>query len=62
MLSVVPLWREFDPLMVLAKPDDKKRKPGGKDKDPGESNDIDAERIFESSVQTETSTVAESAS
>ena len=62
MLSIVPLWRELDPLMVLAKPKEEKRKPDGKCKESGESNDIDAEKIFEPSVGTETSTVGESAS
>ena len=61
LLSVVPLWREFDPLMVFAKPRDKKRKSDRKDKESCESNDMDAERIFDSSKKIDTSAAGESA-
>ena len=61
MMSVIPLWREFDPLMVLAKPGAKKRKPGEKDKESGKSNDTDAEKIFDSSDLTKPSTDSASA-
>ena len=50
LLSALPLWREFDPLPILAKKKNKKqRKPEQEAKDPDEMNDIPAEeRIFES--------------
>jgi hypothetical protein len=49
LMSVLPLWREFDPLPVLATAKEKKREAAGRDKDSQEMNDIEAERIFTSS-------------
>jgi hypothetical protein len=54
-LSVVPLWREFDPLMVLAKPIDKK-KVKGKSKEIPHADDTEVDRLFDASVQTDTTT------
>ncbi|MCZ6893706.1 MAG: hypothetical protein O7H40_06620, partial [Gammaproteobacteria bacterium] len=50
LLSALPLWREFDPLPILGKKKDKKRREDEQEaKDPDEMNDIPAEeRIFES--------------
>jgi len=52
LLSVLPLWREFDPLPILARPKDKKRKNGRDDpesqdaQDSQESDENEVERIF----------------
>jgi hypothetical protein len=46
LLSSLPLWREFDPLPVLATSKDKKRKKQVNDKESGDSNDIKSEGIF----------------
>jgi hypothetical protein len=54
MLSVMPLWREFDPLPVLAKSTDSPRKSDTKGKESGKSNDIEAESIFTPSAGTDT--------
>jgi len=48
LLSTLPLWREFDPLPVLATTKEKKHKSTGCDKDSQEINDIESERIFAS--------------
>ena len=48
LLSTLPLWREFDPLPVLATTKEKKRKSADRDKDSQKMNDIETERIFSS--------------
>ena len=53
LISILPLWREFDPLPVLAKTTEKKRRLDGRDKDSPESNDIESEKIFTSSPSSE---------
>ena len=54
LVSVLPLWREFDPLPVLATTKEKKRRSGGRDKDSRKTNDIESEKIFASSRSPET--------
>ncbi len=54
LISTLPLWREFDPLPVLARTKEKKRRSGGRDKDSQETNDIESESIFTSSPSPET--------
>jgi len=49
LLSTLPLWREFDPLPVLATTMDNKHKSADRDKDSPEMNDIESESIFASS-------------
>ena len=47
LMSVLPLWREFDPLPVLAATTKKKKgKSAARDKDSIEENDMESERIF----------------
>jgi hypothetical protein len=46
LMSVLPLWREFDPLPVLAATKKKKGKSAGRDKDSIEENDMESERLF----------------
>jgi hypothetical protein len=49
LTSVLPLWREFDPLPVLAATTKKKKgKSADDDKDSRETNDIESEGIFTS--------------
>ena len=49
LLSVLPLWREFDPLPVLAATTRKKKgKPADDGKDSQQTNDIESESIFSS--------------
>ena len=48
LMSVLPLWREFDPLPVLATTKEKKCKSTDRVKDSPETNDIESERIFTS--------------
>ena len=48
LLSVLPLWREFDPLPVLATSKEKKRKSGDRGKEISNNNDIESENIFTS--------------
>ena len=53
LLSVLPLWREFDPLPVLATTQKNKRKSADRTKDSCETNDIESERLFTSSPSSE---------
>jgi hypothetical protein len=48
LLTVLPLWREFDPLPVLAATEKKPGKSAGRGKDSTQTNDIDSESIFSS--------------
>ncbi|MGB5727602.1 MAG: hypothetical protein WBM52_10370, partial [Thiogranum sp.] len=50
LMSVLPLWREFDPLPVLAATTRKKKgKSADDDKDSPQTNDIESEEFFASS-------------
>ena len=48
MLTVLPLWREFDPLPVLSTTEKSPTGPTGRGKDSTKTNDIDSESIFSS--------------
>jgi len=49
LMSVLPLWREFDPLPVLAATTRKKKRKSADDgKDSQQTNDIESESIFSS--------------
>ena len=54
LVSVLPLWREFDPLPVLATTKKNECRSGGRDKDSPQTNDIESEKIFTSSPSPET--------
>ena len=54
MLSVMPLWREFDPLPVLAKSGGRPWEFDKEGKETRESNDIEAEEIFTPEARTDT--------
>jgi hypothetical protein len=47
LMSVLPLWREFDPLPILAKPKEKKGKSDKKDKDFQDSDEKVVEEMFD---------------
>ena len=49
ILSALPIWREFDPLPILAKKKDKKKDKSDEDsKDPQDESDIGVEeRLFD---------------
>ena len=53
MLTVLPLWREFDPLPVLARTKQNKSKTQSDGKDSQETNDIESEKIFSSAPASE---------
>jgi hypothetical protein len=49
LMSIAPLWRQFDPLPVLAQPKDSKKKHHKGAKDASESDEIRVERVFSTS-------------
>jgi hypothetical protein len=61
LMSMAPLWREFDPLPILARPKKKKRQSDVEAKDTPASDEITAERVFTTSRQSTTGSGTDSA-
>ncbi|MCO6413443.1 MAG: tandem-95 repeat protein, partial [Thiogranum sp.] len=52
LLSIAPLWRQFDPLPILARPVKDKSKPAGNPQEQPGSDEITAEEVFMTSRNT----------